>query len=724
MRKLLLSLFLVCVSAQIQGQTSSVEQLGAIPATQPATGLGWTMDTGNQWEFQQAAAAGAKHFRFQCTWADGYGGRQGGGELQSLPPSNSSMGYQLPPACAQGIANAKQYGMQPLITAAYGSPYQQILSVQLTSAVGVGATSLPVSFSSGVGGLTLSSIQYPYDYVYSSVNNGAISNAHSYPGTLITGSAMHGTNSATLNLSSATSVALPAGTVLQINRVLYPSASTESPNDASVQAYVGYVRFLGEQCAAAGISCQIGLWNEPAWGADCWDNRRDCYDQNPGYNEQFYGANYGFVAALQATAPIPGVTYVWAGTDKTGDGSVLGPNMTQYSGTTFSQTNNPVAAESFHPYGDNPEDNMWNLPCVQAQPTSTNWPACNTLAGSSGNGAEVMFRTLALQQSNPSFHLDFDVTETGYDLEWGPDQAHQARYNMRQFLGYMAAGVKVVDFYQLYDCFQGFGFTNTVVQNGSCAPLTSTPATPRPTYTAMAGVESDLAPIANAPATSYSLSSLSSVASYSGTYPLAIGHLVGSRNGDTQNSDLVVMWQLSSCSSYACWPGLGQPAAGPVVLNIPSGMTVASATNLDTRAAVPFSVSGQQVSVNVSDDPIGIMLHPSSSSTPSKPTSQVATSLSITTTKTGSGSSEMVTITGRITPYSSGTLTTNGGQVAFWDNQTSLGFAPLSSGVASITVKASSLVQGASELMVIYNGTGTGPGTFGPSGALANLTTP
>ena len=725
MRKLALLSLLICPSMQGRAQVSTVQQMGAIPVSKPASGLGFNLDSTNNWEFQQAAAAGAKHVRFGCAWGDAYGGHGGGSELQSPPPSNSSQGYEMPASCALGLANAKQYGLTADITASYGPPYQQILALTVTSNAPVGATSVQVSFNSGVGGLTLSSIQFPYDYLYGTANYGEITYKHSYPGSLITSVNLSGGNNATINLASGLQVSLNAGTPLKVNRELYPSAATNSPSDPSVQAYVGYVKFLGGQCAAAGVSCQIGIWNEPAWPDDCWDNRGDCYDNNPGYNEQNYGPNWGFAAALQGTTASPGVTYSWAGTDKSGDSSVLSSFMQQYSGQSFFQSNNPITTQTFHPYGNNPEDNMWNEPCALTLQTTYNWTGCNTLSYSSSNGDEVQLRTLALQRSNPSFNLNFAIGETGFSLAWG-DRAHQARYLMRQYLGFIAGNMTTIDFMDLYDCNQDFGFLNPVQNNdGSCNtnPTASSPATPRPSYIALYDLHTDLSAINNPAVTSYSTSTLASVASYSGTYPLEILHMVGATSGASANSDLIAVYQLSNCTSSGCFAGLGSPVSAPVVLNIPSGMQVASAINLDTRAPVSYVTSGQQVSLGVSDDPIGVLVQPSQVPvtpppvTPPPvtppPTGKPSTSLSLSSSTNGS----QVSLTVVLSPYFTSTANTDGENIFFFDGPTVLGHAPLTSGVATLTVNASAFPSGSSTVLATYGG----DGNFNASTALLNV---
>ena len=155
-------------------------------------------------------------------------------------------------------------------------------------------------------------MEYSYDYVVNA-NSGFISNKNSYDGVLVTKIVLSGSSAGTLTLSSALRAALPAGTSLTVNEVLYPSPITASPADPSVIAYAHYAEYLAKQINAYGLKGEVELWNEPTWGADCWDNRRNCYDVDPGIAGELpaYNPNYGFVAVLQALPPVSGVSFVW-----------------------------------------------------------------------------------------------------------------------------------------------------------------------------------------------------------------------------------------------------------------------------------------------------------------------------------------------------------------------------------------------------------------------------
>jgi hypothetical protein len=570
---------------------TTIESLGVIPASQAFNGLGFNLTQGNSWEFQLAAAAGATHGRFQCGW--------GGNENQTPPPDNTygTPQYALQADCAAGLVSAATYGIHPTMLAAYGPPFHQILTVVVPSGASAGATSLTLQFASGVGGVTIASLSAFYDTILSS-SNAYITHAHSYAGGLIIAVAPVDETHATVTLASGLTSSLPANTTTQyiINELLYPPALTSSPTDPSVVAFAGYASFLAGTIAAAGLTGEVELWNEPPWGDDPWDNRGDFHDtwpgnQQPGPQGPGY-PNPGFVAALQGTIPPAGVTYTWAGTNKSGFNTVFNL-MPSNTGVPFIQPATVVTTESFHPYGNNPEDSLWNQVCLRATiNTSAGQPspysACNLLSTSTSNAAFAAQASLVQIANHPSWGIAHNITETGFSSTINSDSAHQARFIIRQFLGYQAAGVSPVEFYRLYDISgQGFGFVDPVTR----APL--------PSYSAIAGLMSDLSPIRNTPVMPISQPS---IVSYSGTYPLDTVSMVGSTSGATANSILFALWQRSYTSNV--WGTLASPAPAPVTIQLPAGVHVVTVLNLDTRAALSYTTSGQQVTFAVSDDPM------------------------------------------------------------------------------------------------------------------------
>jgi hypothetical protein len=576
------------------------ENLGAIPATQMLSGVGFNVTPQNDWEFALAAAAGATHVRFQCGWSTA--------ENQTPPPQNAAATtrYTLQSYCVSALASAQKYGLHPILIAAYGPPYHAILSLSVPTGAPAGATSLNVQFSSGVNGDTLASMKTFNDTILAA-NGAYITNIHSYAGGLITGITLTDATHATLTLASALTAALPASstTLYTINEGLYPPPVSFNPSDPSILAYASYVHFLAQSIAAAGLTGQVEIWNEPPWADDPWDDRNDFYDVNPGPvspgPQTGYLPNWGFAAALQQQPAPAGATYIWGGTEKSGANSVLDPQMQQNTGVAFTEPASSVTSESFHPYGNNPEDALWSAPCLAAISTVNNLYACNLFGLAGGNFILAQQESRLLQQSNPTWGVAHNITETGFGLISG-DTAHQARFILRQLLGYQAAGVTPIDFYRLYDTSpQQFGFVNTSTQ----AAL--------PAYTAVAGLMSDLAAIKNAPVAAYPTASLTSVTSYTGSFPLDTVHLVGARTGGTANSELLTLWQRSYAPTGSQWGTLSQPAAVPVTLAIPANSAAVTILDLVTRQAVPSTTSGQSVTFNVSDDPIEVLVEPRTS---------------------------------------------------------------------------------------------------------------
>lgn len=583
---------------------TTVEQLGAITASQAVNGLGFNVTAGNNWEFQMAAAAGATHARYQCSWVST--------ENQTAPPNNTTASPQftLQSDCQAALVSAASAGIHSTIVAAYGAPYHQILTVTVPNGAPAGAKSIDVQFASGAGGDTLSSIAPFYDTIISS-SNVPITNKHSYAGGLIVGVNLSDSTHATLTLASGLSAALPANTATQyvVNQYLYPPPASFSPTDPSVLAYANYAEFLASKISASGVNGEVEIWNEPPWSDDPWDDRYDFYDNQPlpvsPGPQTTYLPNWGFAAALQAqTSPVPGVTYNWGGTEKSGFNSMLDPQMLANTGVTFHQPNAIVATESFHPYGNNPEQALWSEPCLEAtiipNPAAPSaYASCNFFPGP--NAAFAAQATLIQKSKNPSWGIGHNITETGFSGAVG-DDLHKARFVMRQFLGYQSAGVTPVQFYRLYDTSaDNFSFVNpTANADGTHSPL--------PAYTAIAGLMADLAKIKLAPVTAYTASNLPTIVSYSGSYPLDTFSMVGARTGDTVNSILFAIWQRSNTSGT--WATLASPAPAPVTVQIPSGVSVVAVINLDTRAAVPYTTSGQLITFDVSDDPVEVLVEP------------------------------------------------------------------------------------------------------------------
>jgi hypothetical protein len=593
------------VQTAVSGPGSSVttiEPLGAIPASQAVNGLGFNVAQGSDWEFQMAAAAGATHTRFQCGWITT--------ENQVAPPGNTPAAthYKLESDCQAGLVSSLKYSLHPTILAAYGPPYHQILSVTVPQGAAAGASEINIQFAAGVGGDTIASLAAFYDTILSS-SNACITIRHSYAGGLITAVEATDSTHATLQLASALSAALPADTttIYVVNEYLYPPPFSFSPTDPSVLAYAKYAEFLGSQISTSGITGEVEIWNEPPWGDDPWDDRYDFYDNQPlpvsPGPQTVYLPNYGFAAAIQAqTSPAAGVTYNWGGTEKSGGSSLLNWTMLANTGVLYHQPNSIVTTESFHPYGNNPEDMLWSQPCMEASiqllpAAAGSFNYCN-LFGIGPNFSFAAQLTLIEQNINSTWGIGHNITETGFEGAQG-DDLHKARFIMRQFLGYQAAGVTPIQFYRLYDTSTGnFSFVNpTANADGTHSPLLA--------YTALAGLMSDLAGIKLSP---YPAWNLPAILSYGGTYPLDTVSLVGSRAGDSTNSIVFALWQRSFTSGT--WATLASPIPTPVTVQIPALLSVVAVLNLDTRTPVAYTAFGQNITFTVSDDPIELLLEP------------------------------------------------------------------------------------------------------------------
>jgi hypothetical protein len=574
------------------------EALGIITAAQIINGLGFNVDPASDWEFSMAAAAGATHVRFQCGW--------GTLELQTAPPQNAALAgrFALQPYCQSAYTSARKYNLHPTVVAAYGAPYHPILSVTVPDGAPAGATSINVRFVSGQGGDTLTSLAPFYDTLIRS-DGVQISATHSYPGALVTAISSNDISHASLTLASALTSALPPdpNTLYTINEYLYPPPATSSPDEPSVLRYADYIEFLARSIANAGLTGEVELWNEPPWPDDRWDLRANSYDVFPGpFSPGPRSAllpNWGFVAALQGRPAPAGVTYIWGGTEKSGANSVLDPQMQVNTGVAFSEPAVSVFSESFHPYGNSPEDGLWIAPCWPATTGNNDFFSCNLFGLAGGNFSLAAQQNYLQKKKNAAFDVSHNITETGFGLAYG-DAAHQARFAMRQFLGFQAAGVTPIEFYRLYDTSPDqVGFLDTSTRN------------PLPAYNAIAGLMADVAKIRDPPITPYSASTLPSIVSYRGTFPLNSVHIVGSSSGAKSNSDILALWQRSyTTTTGARWATMPQPASGTVIISIPKGWKVTQVTNLDTRAAVNYTTSGQQIRVLVSDDPIEVIVEP------------------------------------------------------------------------------------------------------------------
>ena len=709
---LLLALGLVSAPAQ----STATEVLGTVTANQVSTGLGFNLDANQDWEFAAAAAAGATHARFDCTWSLV--------EQQTAPPLNrpASPQYVQTNDCVKAFASAKKYGIHPTVVAAFGAPFHQILTVTVPNGAPVGATSVDIEFLSGVGGDTLANIAYPYDYFQApeSVTSGTygkLSWHGSYQGTFITGVKLKDATHATLTFASATVDALPAGdTQYVINEILYPSAATTSPTDPSVVEYGNYVNFLANDMAARGVTGDIEIWNEPPWLADPWDDRGYMYDQNlwPGAQKPgpttWISVNWGFLGDLQNRSFPDGITATWNGTSGGGTASALSTSMLAQAGVALKQPSTVITKESFHPYGYTPEEGNWTTSCLEAAAAAKSYPANNPylclLSGEHNtNFIEAAYLDAKAKLIHPAYGIGHGITETGVLPLKAGYRLQQARFIIRQFLAYEANGVTPVEFFKLYDATALYDPNFSFVEEAGSTGFYSA----NPSYTSLSGFMADMTPISSLPVASYTTANLASVISYRGTYPLTSAHLVGARTGARANSEMFAVWQrstnpcnatLSSCGDAETWLEQASPEAGATTIQIPSGMSVTSVLNLTTRIPVSYTKTGNSISFAVADDPIGILIDPVAADAVAKDT--IPSSLSLTTAAAATTYGTPMTLTAVLKPSTGSAATANGEAVLFYSNNTLLGTGSLAAGVA--TLKVTTIPIGTNMLVAKYAG--------------------
>lgn len=225
---------------------------------------------------------------------------------------------------------------------------------------------------------------------------------------------------------------------------------------------------------------------------------------------------------------------------------------------------------------------------------------CNLNGVPGGNFSLAEQFSLRQKMANSNWGIHREITETGFSAATS-DETHKARFIMRQFLGYEAAGVTPIEFYRLFDSSSdNFSFV-------SQAAVTTGIHSPNAAYSAISGLISDLKSIsADAPMVASTASS-PQITQYSGSYPLDTVTFVGAKSGDSYNSYLMTVWQRNDVAS---WGTVASPAAAEVAISIPPNTVVSSVMNLDTRATVAHSQTGQTLTFQVSDDPVEILLVP------------------------------------------------------------------------------------------------------------------
>jgi hypothetical protein len=495
--------------AEARAQSStSVEDLGSIPVAQVENGLGFNVHGNLEWEFQMAHDAGATEVRWQPAWV----------AVETKPGQ-----FALPASSEAALGWCAKYSLHPLLVAAYAPPSPKIAELTLARDVPAGAKDIAVTEDT-------SGIHPPACHVMlkSAAKRQIVPEGKwAYYGALID-SVDNATR--TLHLAAATSVPLAKGDALVVNQLFYPSCATSDPHDPSIVAYGRYVSFLAGRIAAYGLQGRVEIWNEPPWKHDEWDCRALFYDKGTapaGLNRDC--PNFGLAEMLVNLPAPPGVHYNWGGSHKSGFRSLYSKYMKQI---TPEQTARTFDSESFHPYGNSPEDAAWDPAALAAQPLSA-WIRTG-LPGTSWPGNFKSAHKLLLL--DPALGVKQNVTETGTEIT---DGAQKARFCLRQYLAFLGIGIERVTFF----CFStpgavSFGFVDQKTQ------------APTQAYTALKDLlVTDVAklPVAALPDDpARPGADLPTVPTYQGTYPLDTVSVVGRHAiGDKRNAILFVAWQRS-----------------------------------------------------------------------------------------------------------------------------------------------------------------------------------
>jgi hypothetical protein len=585
------ALSVFCLFAGMVGHAqnvTSVEDFGVAPALQVKGGLGFNIDPTQEWEFQMAKQIGATYVRFDCPWV----------ATEKQNPDNTSGGFSLLPQCGKGLALARTYLQHPSVDALYGPPYRAIVTAALTADVPAGSYLLPFTTVSG----SLEAVQ-PFSNEIISATHAQITNKHSYSGSLIV-SVDRANNQ--IVLASATSAALPAGTRVIINQLLYPPVmlkkSENFMENSSIIAFGRYAHFLAESIQKAGVVGEVGLWNEPNWANDLWDNGGALFDIWPADLARQPSVRVEIPLYLSSTAPVEGVIYDSGYTEKTGFGSIyIPPNLAKIRSITNAQKT--VAVESIHPYGNTPEDHFWYPECVDRlakDPRNANhvFSECTPVGANTQSNAKyaVLYSKMAQAQGGARHN----ITETGLcrRCNAGTTEDQITRYDLRQFIGFQGLGISPIMFYRLADGNKDdFGW----VSHESHQPL--------PVFTAMRALLSDVSAIAGEPAIQ-SACQLPHVTAYKGYFPLATVAFVGSCSKmDRADAVLFFAWQRSYPEKRSDpWIHVDSPPGASVDVTLPGGMQVVSVRDTVTMTRVPYRRFGAQITYLVADNPVEVSL--------------------------------------------------------------------------------------------------------------------
>jgi hypothetical protein len=432
---------------------------------------------------------------------------------------------------------------------------------------------------------------------YLKAETGDLSDKHAYAGTLITEKTQ-----TSVTLASALTKMLPAGSPVVINLQMYSpvllSPGTTFRKQPSIQAFGRYVHFLETQVAASGIQGRVSIWNEPPWAGDPWDAAANLYDTPPAEQriKQDFGVELAYYAAT--LPPVNGVMLDNGYTNKTGNGSLFVPERRNLL-PSLDALHKIFASESFHPYGNNPEDSAWLPGCIKTHTTPALYGHVFHDCTPVGmvTGSNIKWEAAINESSGSLTGLDLGITETGL-ARGGTSAATEeqiTRFDLRQFLVFAGSNVHPILFYRL----AGDPPYEWLHEDHS----------PYPVYMAFQNLMQTIGYIAHTPMSPFPQCALPTVHDYAGAYPLALTIFTGaSDEGGKRSSLLLYTWQRTYSSGR--WTALPSPSLTNLSLNIPPGLTVRTVRDTVGNTPVLYSLRGNTLTYPVADNPVEVLLTP------------------------------------------------------------------------------------------------------------------
>lgn len=535
-----------------------------IPAAVPvgsATELGYNMqnDFASPAADAAAVASGAKIVRMQASW--------------SAVENYSTGADALPPGYDAALHYFGQHGVKVIAVCAYGPPYAQIASVTVSSNVSAGSYNIPVNSTAG--------IQTPTDFAQDS-DGSQMTAAWNYPGDYIARASGN-----TITLASALTKNLSAGTTIDINRDKYAPLATSSQTDPSLIAYFHYLKFVANQMAADGAQGWVSIWNEDPWQNDLWDGRGMLY-QNPPAGILGESLLNPFLQYAVGITNLPaGIRIINDASDETGSAGILwqagGPQAEPPVPVTSTTVSKNVDYDSIHPYGgtyDMPDATLWdpNAPNSQGCPTGT--PCSYTLLNPSED-ANSNFTLMAYLDQHSGTGLGVIATEDGADGATGnglSNDSQQAVWYTRAVATMWGMSVPPVMF-DLADS----GSNRDVMRDNNGT------YTARQAYTALQRMTSAVDALTPG-------GSASEVPTFLG-YPFGQQWPPYATAVYGQNGVVLLVWQRVGKDSNHLWDNIPAPKPYAMEFSVPNGMTVKSATDVETGQSVTASMNGSTLTL-------------------------------------------------------------------------------------------------------------------------------